>query len=270
MREEILRYYSSGVEADRLERYSAQLEKIRTQEILLRYLDKKKMKVLDVGGGAGVYAFWLKQAGHEVHLLDPSPVNLAHARSKETEMHCTLDAVVKGIAAELPYADESFDVVLVLGPLYHLTERKDRLDALKEARRVLKKNGFVFIAAISRYASLFDGFTRNLVADPEFLPILRQDLQNGQHRNNTNNFEYFTTAFFHHPDELKAEISEAGFIAEAILPVESFGWIVPGFEEKWTEESYRQLLLDTIRAVEHDETMLGISAHLIGVGSKGN
>jgi len=267
MREEILQYYSSGVETYRLERESSQLEKIRTQEIILRYIGESPVRILDVGGGAGVYSYWLKQLGHEVHLVDPSPVNLENAETKGKEIGLKLDSAHLGLADKIPQPSESFDVVLFLGPLYHLTEKEERIIALKEASRVLKKGGIIFTAAISRYASLFDGFTRDLVADSLFLPILRQDLINGQHRNDTNNFEYFTTAFFHHPTELKDEMLEAGFKLKEILPVESFGWLVPGFAKKWKDENYRQLLLDTIKTVEKDESLLGISAHLLGVGA---
>lgn len=268
MKEEIMNYYKSGVEAYRLDRDSSQLEKIRTQEIIKPYLGQTQLRILDVGGGAGAYAYWLKQMGHEVHLLDPSPINLGNAQLIGEENGSALDAIVEGYAENLPYEDNSFDIVLFLGPLYHLTERADRIKALAEAKRVLKINGFIFTAVISRYASLFDGFTRDLVADPEFLPILKQDLQNGQHRNETGNFQYFTTAFFHHPNELKDELTEAGFELTKLLPVESFGWLVPDFADKWKDENYRQLLLQTIRTVEDDETLLGISAHLIGVGWK--
>ena len=269
MKEEILKYYNdSGVESYRLDRDSSQLEKIRTQIIIERFLSKDPLKILDVGGGAGVYSFWLKQKGHEVHLLDPSPVNLEHARRKSNESGTRIDAIVEGIAEDLPYEDDSFDMILFLGPLYHLTERNERIKAIEEAKRVLTKGGYIFAAAITRYASLFDGFMRDLVADPAFVSILQQDIKDGQHRNKTNNFQYFTTAFFHHPKELKEELSDAGFKEIKILPVESFGWLVPDFEEKWKDEKFRELLLKTINTVEEDEMLLGVSAHLVGVGVK--
>ena len=269
MKEEILQYYNnSAVESYRLDRDSSQLEKIRTQLIIEEFLNKAPLKILDVGGGAGVYSFWLKEKGHEVHLLDPSSVNLEHERKKAEEKGCQLDAIVEGVAENLPYQDESFDVVLFLGPLYHLTERDERIKAIKEAKRVLKKGGVVFAAAISRYASLFDGFMRNLVADPAFVSILQEDLKNGQHRNQTDNFQYFTTAYFHHPKELKEELSVAGFDGIRILPVESFGWLLPDFAEKWKDKKFRELLLKTIKTVEEDEILLGVSSHLVGVGVK--
>ena len=65
-----------------------------------------------------------------------------------------------GDARALAAPDGSFDVVLLLGPLYHLLEREDRLCALAEARRVVPTGGLVAAAAISRFASLLDGLMR--------------------------------------------------------------------------------------------------------------
>lgn len=266
MKKEILDYYASAIESTRLE--NDPLEKIRTQEIISRYLSKQPLKILDVGGGAGVYSFWLKQLGHEVHLIDPSPVNIQNARKEEERSGLKLDSIGEGIAENLPFESGSFDLVFLLGPLYHLTERTDRIKALEEAKRVLKKKGKIFAAGISRFASMLAGFFEDLVKDSNFIPIMQQDLENGQHRNPTDKFEYFTTAFFHHPDEIRNELTGAGFANVQVLPVESFGWLIPSFKEKWKDESFTQLLLKTISAVEKDQSMLGISAHLIGAGTK--
>jgi len=266
MRKEILDYYASGVETSRLDKDP--LEKMRTQQIISRYLFKVPLKILDVGGGTGAYAYWLKQLGHEVHLIDPSFTNIEYAKQKGKELSLELDGIQSGFAEQLTYENESFDLVLLLGPLYHLTEKSDRIKALTEAERVLKPKGKIFAAAISRFASALDGFSRNLVADDAFVAIMQHDLQNGQHRNPTGNFEYFTTAFFHHPDEIKKELSEAGFVDERVLPVESFGWLLPAFNEKWKDKNFRELLLKTIATVENDQSILGISAHLIAIGTK--
>jgi SAM-dependent methyltransferase len=160
------------------------------------------------------------------------------------------------------------DRVLLMGPLYHLQEKAERIQALTEAKRIVKKGGIIFCAAISRYASVLDGFTRNLVADKNFIPIMQQDLVNGNHINPTGKFDYFTTSYFHHPYELKTEIEEAGLQFQKTLPVESFGWLVPGFADKWKDAGFKELLLQTIKQVENDETLLGISAHLLGIAIK--
>ena len=71
---------------------------------------------------------------------------------------------------------------------------------------LLRSGGRVIVAAISRFASLMDGLSRDLVADPRFVEILRQDLKDGQHRNPTDNPQYFTSTFFHRPEDLSSRM----------------------------------------------------------------
>ena len=117
--------------------------------------------------------------------------------------------------------------MLLLGPLYHLTARADRLRALAEARRVLRPGGFLFAAAISRFASLVDNITEPVeppgqlppaFADPAVLRMVRQDLAGGPHENTSGDARYFTTAYFHHPDELADEVRAAGLALVELLP----------------------------------------------------
>jgi ubiquinone/menaquinone biosynthesis C-methylase UbiE len=265
---EIISYYNTGIESDRLETDVFQLEKDRTQEIISRYLDEKPKVILDVGGGAGHYSFWLTKFGHEVHLLDPVSVNIETAKAKADKSKILLNSIQVGEARQLPWGQEHFDIVLLMGPLYHLTKKSDRLAALQESYRVLKKGGRLFAAGISRYASLFDGFFRNLVKDPDFFQIVEQDISTGQHRNITDKLAYFTTAYFHRPDEMQAELTEAGFDCEKVLAVESFGWLIPEFVKKWTESDYRPLLLEMIRRVEENKDLLGLSGHFLAIGKK--
>ena len=164
--------------------------------------------------------------------------------------------------------DASADGVLLLGPLYHLTERADRLKALREAHRVLRNGGRVFAAAISRFASLMDGFSRDFVGDPRFVEILRQDLKDGQHRNPTDNPHYFTSTFFHRPDELRGEMEEAGFSFEKVVAVEGPVWVMGKFTTHWDEPAKRALLLDLLRSVEEESALMGATAHMIGIGKK--
>jgi len=97
----------------------------------------------------------------------------------------------------------------------------------------LKPGGNVFVAAISRFASALDGLTRDLLADQAFQSIVTADLEEGIHRNETGRLEYFTTAKFHRPDELKAEVVAAGFAKVEVFGIEGPGWILPDFESRW-------------------------------------
>jgi ubiquinone/menaquinone biosynthesis C-methylase UbiE len=266
---DVLAYYESGREAGRLLAGHGKLEFVRTQELILRSAPPPPAVIYDVGGGSGVYAHWLAQLGYEVHLVDPVPLHIEQARlaSQEQSAHPIASFTV-GDAAKLNRSDGSVDVVLLLGPLYHLTEREDRLAALCEAHRVLRSGGAVLTVGISRFASTMDGLLQGFLNDPEFMRIVQRDLLDGQHRNPTGKAGYFTTAFFHHPDELKVEIAEAGFQLESIVAVEGLAWVLPDFEDWWRDETRRARLLDAIRWLEAEPSLLGACAHILAIGRK--
>lgn len=267
--DQILNFYEQYDEANRLGTGVFQLEYARTQELLQRFLPGPPAVIYDVGGGPGVYACWLAQSGYEVHLLDPVPRHIGQAGvlAAQQPEHPIAGCTV-GDARHLPFADESADVVLLLGPLYHLVERPDRIQALTEAHRVLKENGLLFAAAISRFASALDGLVNGLVADPAFRRIVAQDLRDGQHRNPTGDKRYFTESYFHRVEDFEWEMAEAGFEHDATVAIEGVGWLLQNFEEWWHDPERRELLLTVVRQLEREPALLGASAHLLGVARK--
>jgi SAM-dependent methyltransferase len=264
---EITAHYEEYDERSRLQDGDGQLEEARTRLLIERHIPAPPAVVLDIGGGPGVYAGWLAAAGYTVHLRDPMPRHIEEALNDD-QPDRPLASAATGDARHLDFADESADAVLLLGPLYHLTDLEDRLVALREARRVLRPGGVVLAAAVSRFASALDGLWRNLIADPEFRSILDADLTDGQHRNPTDNRTYWTTAYLHRPDGLRAELDEAGFARSEVLAVEGIGWIMPDFDERWAEPANRQHILDIVARTEREPAILGASQHLLGVGWK--
>jgi ubiquinone/menaquinone biosynthesis C-methylase UbiE len=266
---EILKHYEGTQEQARLGMHSGQLEFYRTTEIIARHLPKKRMVILDIGGGPGRYALWLAKLGHTVHLVDPVPLHIEQARTaSDSQGRNRLASASVGDARNLEFGDESADGVLLLGPLYHLVKRSDRLKALREAYRTLKPGGLLFAAVISRFASAFDGLLRGFVKDAKFFRIVQRDLKEGQHRNPGNNPQYFTTAFFHHPDELRNEIAETGFVATKLYGLEGPGWLVANFAEYWSDPRLRARMLTIIRSVEAEPTLIGQSAHILAAARK--
>jgi ubiquinone/menaquinone biosynthesis C-methylase UbiE len=193
--DEVLGYYALGGERGRLDEAYFPLERERTRELVLRHVAPPPGVVLDVGGAAGAYSFWLAERGYEVHLVDPAPLHVEQAEeASRSGADGRLASARLGDARKLDFADEAAEAVLLLGPLYHLTERRDRLAALAEARRVLKPGGLVFAAGISRFASLLDGLLGTVFEREEFARIVERDLADGQHRNETGLAAFFTTA----------------------------------------------------------------------------
>jgi ubiquinone/menaquinone biosynthesis C-methylase UbiE len=266
--EEIARYYQEVAEEVRLTAGPAQLEFARTKEVVLRYLSPPPATILDVGGASGAYALWLAERGYQVHLIDPVPRLVEEAQRRSDLSPNGICSCRVGDARELAFHDGVADGVLLLGPLYHLTATAERLRALREVYRVLRPGGVMFAAAISRYASALDGLSRDLFADPAFAAIVEQDLEQGLHRNETNNWDYFTTAYFHRPDDLQVEVVSAGFNCRAILGLEGPGWILSDFDERWADTRKREDLLRVARALEREESIVGLSAHLLAVGTK--
>ena len=267
--EEVTDHYSTGYEADRLKSGAGIIERERTRELLKRFLPKTPATVLDVGGGPGEYACWLARLGHKVHLIDIVPLHVQLAKqTSEKQPDTPLAGAEVGDACNLSWADKTMDVVLLFGPLYHLTDVEDRRRALAEAYRVLKPEGILLAIGISRFASALDGLRAGSLKDPEFVQIVEGDLKDGQHRNPTGKPEYFTDTFFHHPDELRREITEAGFTVTGIYGVEGPSWLAPHLEDWWNNETHRQTLLRISQSLENEPSILGISAHLMVVARK--
>jgi GrpB-like predicted nucleotidyltransferase (UPF0157 family)/ubiquinone/menaquinone biosynthesis C-methylase UbiE len=255
-------------EASRLTAGPSQLEFERTKEILARYLSAPPARVVDVGGATGTYSLWLASLGYEVHLVDTAARLVDEARRRSAAAPCPIASMRVGNACALEEARESADIVLMLGPLYHLTAAGDRAKALSEAHRVLRFGGVVAAAGISRYASTFDGLAQNLAVDPQFVAIRDQDLRDGQHRNPTNHPMYFTTAYFHTPDGLREELAAAGFDEPCVLGVEGPAWILPDFDRRWADPARRDVILDAARLLEAQPSVIGASAHLLGLAWK--
>jgi len=265
---EVQRYYAEFPEESRLSSASGRLEFERTKDILARVLPPAPCRIIDVGGAAGIYSIWLASQGYEVHLVDASPRLVDEARKRNGASAKPIASLAVGDARKLPQADKFADVVLVMGPLYHLTRADDRQLALHEARRVLKPGGILAAAAISRFASTLDGLARGLSKDPAFRAMRDRDLVDGQHRNEAGNIQYFTTSYFHRPDELVTEIESAGFGDATVYGVEGPGWRLSDIETRVNDAAQWEDLMHVARAIEREPSIIGASAHLLGVGRR--
>lgn len=267
MIDDLVAHYETGAEQHRIKTW-ARLEFIRNLELFGRYLPIPPATIADVGGGPGTYAVPLSERGYRVHLLDPIALHVKQARSAATNAAIDIASVEVGDARNLPWEDEAMDAVIFFGPLYHLVSEEDRRTALDEARRVLVRGGLIFAMAISRFVSLHDGLTRHYLVDPEFQSIAQQDIETGQHRNPNRDPRWFTTAYFHRPEELEQELAAAAFEIEAMLAVEGPAGRIDDLDW-WLERTERcDALLQAIRHVESEPSLLGASPQLLAIARK--
>src|SRR5262245_32916281 len=264
----IAELYRQTPQEDRLGQGHFLLEALRTRELIQRFAPPPPATVADIGGAAGAYALWMADFGYTVHLIDTAPRLVAEARRRSASGPRPLASCEVGDARATNLPDSTADVVLLLGPLYHLTTAEDRDRALREAARVLKPGGRLFAAAISRWASALDGLVRDLFKDPAFAAIVEQDARDGQHRNPTGRLDYFTTAYFHRPEDLRAEALAAGLDVDGVFGIEGPGWLLQDVAARLEDLRHRADLLRVARMVESEPSLLGVSAHLLLVGRK--
>ncbi|MFI1913852.1 class I SAM-dependent methyltransferase [Nocardia sp. NPDC020380] len=254
MTSDLVQHYSGVTENDRLSRSPhGRLEFLRTQELIRRVLTTPA-RVLDVGGGTGVHAEWLVGDGHVVHLVDPVPE------------HVEVAAALGGMTAEVGDArrltarDDTFDAVLMLGPLYHLTESSERATALSEAMRVLRPGGVLIAAAISRYLSVLETGTSGRL-DEALVPAVREVITTGDYDGHAG----FVRTHWHTADELHAEVAAAGLSQVEIYGIEGPTWPTLDHAGQHNFQSLVTAALHSARLLEQDPLMINTSAHLLAI-----
>ena len=264
----IAAHYELGLERDRLFRGGEpRLELTRTLELLDRFLPSAPARLVDVGGGPGAYAAVWARRGYDVHLYDLLDLHVQQARQASKAQPGSPFTAEVADARSVPEPDESADAVVLLGPLYHLTEPAQRASALLEARRIVKPGGVVAAVGISRFAALLDGLWHWWLGEPLFRAIAERDLVDGQHRNPdpVRYPQWFTTAYFHRPEELAAEVSHAGFDGVSLYGVEGPGALM---QEHWGDPDRREQILFAARALESEPSLSGLSSHMLAIGTK--
>ncbi len=247
-------YAGEFVEAERLTVRSAQgrLELERVQELIAARVPSAS-RILDVGGATGAHAAPLAAAGHEVVLIDPVAEQV-----REAARHGTFAAAV-GDARDLQFEDDSFDAAILLGPLYHLVSREDRLLALTQARRVVRTGGWIFAAAVPRFARLAALSSNGETAGLDHVQWTSL-LENGD----APDWGRFPGAHFHTSDELESELTQVGLVHVSVHAVEGpDGFALEQLRE--VDQAVHQAALRVVRAVGHLAGVRDMSNHMMGI-----
>lgn len=258
---EIESWYDNQYEEwERLDRHKMEFE--ITKRYLCEYIEEGALNIFDIGGGPGRYSLFLAEKGHSVTLLDLSQHNIDVAKEKSKELGIPLQDCIKGDALDLPEFKEQFDVVLLMGPLYHLTVKKDREKALEEALSKLKPGGTLVASFISGYAPMLDAIgycDQGMSSTPEELLCY---LDNGENIDGAG----FTTAYFTSVKEAREMMEQAGLTEQVFAGVENvFSTkerdLMNKLEdfEKWMEVVYQ---------LSRDPKLYGMSEHYLYIGKK--
>lgn len=264
--EELQGHYVRGEERDRLDTPFGQVEYARTCEILERALPPPPAVVADVGGGPGRYALWLAGQGYAVHHRDLVELHVEQVTGDAAARGVEIDSRIAD-ARELDLADASVDAVLLLGPIYHLPTREDRVSALAEARRVVRPGGPVFAVAISRWAPRLHGEVAGRLGE-EF-STMREAVDLVERTGRLIPlYEGSFSGYCHRPDELRDEVESAGLELVDLVGVEGIAFALADLEERLAEPALRDVVLDAARALERIPELLGLSPHLLATARR--
>lgn len=256
-------YYGQDKERDRLADGVGRVEHARTVEIICRTLPPAPAVVADIGGGPGRYTDWLVEGGYTVVHRDVVTGHVEQVRSRHGGR---VDTAV-GDARQLDLADSSFDVVLLLGPLYHLRHAEDRVRALREARRIVRRGGAVHAAAISRWAARLHGMLVSRIH--QVLPVLAENIDEMERSGWMRPIvESGFTGYAHTPEQLRSEVTQAGLVVESIVALEGISFALADLNARMDDPAERTLVLDTLRAVESVPELLGIGPHLLATAQR--
>ena len=275
----VLAGYNAGIEKDRLRSGIGLLEFERTKEILLERLPKPPAVIYDIGGAYGEYAWWLASLGYEVSLFDLSETNIAMSADLAAEYPgvSLKDAMVCD-ARSIPRPSGSADAILLMGPLYSITEYEERILALRESHRLLKDGGLLFSAALTPYSVFVsrlavyhadDTPKRRELDDPRVLAMIERALHDGCYINPDKKIANgIGSSHLHTAKALREELATGGFDTLAVHGVMGGAWLAPNLDALLHKEDTKALLLKTIRMLDTHEEIIGLSGHLLAVSGK--
>jgi len=239
-------------------------------EMTKRALDKyisPNSSVLDVGGGPGRYSIYLAQKGHEVTLVDFSEKLVEQAAENSKNAGVTLKDCIHGNALYLDkiLPDRQFDVVLCMGPMYHLLEESERRQAIEQCMIKLKAGGILIVSFISAYAPLLDclgHFPEAVLKDKD---NLLGYLNDGRHVAEPD--DAFTDAYFFNPMEIDKFMADFKLDKIRIFATDCYAPLVEGKLMELPGEIF-QSWIDVFEQISANTEILGCCEHILYIARK--
>lgn len=261
----IERFYNDNVEKEwsRLDRHPLEYE--ITKKLFDKFIINKS-KIVDIGGGPGKYSFYLRNIGHDVTLVDLSLESINFAKNKAMELNLNLTDYIHANVLDLKFIkDNSFDIILCMGPLYHILNKVDQKRAINECLRILKPDGIIFISFVTKFAQAISLILHNPDKIKNWRSYFENVIETGKNYGNID--KNFTDSFFFHPNEIEDLMKQ--------FPIEKLE--ITGIEGLFaqSEERLKQLekkLLDewidfSFKYSSHP-SILGACQHIMYIGRK--
>lgn len=264
MKNYVVENYENYREEDRLSTNNARrIEFITTSRIFDELFDGSK-KIFDCAAGTGIYAFHLAEQGHEVTATDITPRHVEIMDKIIAEKGYNVKTAVLDACDMSAYKDESFDIVLNMGPFYHLVDEEQRAKCLSESLRVLKKGGLLVTAYIPRYYIFqFIAMENDYFLDAD---LAKQLINTGVLRHDDEKC-FWTDTYYSSAEEMERLYNENGLTVTDHFAQDG---LTPQFREKvdnWNEEQFR-IWCDYHYSVCREKSTLGASNHVVIVGRK--
>ena len=156
---ELITYYNKFNEDKRLNTKHGQIEFLTSIKYIEKYL-KKNDKIIDIGAGTGKYSKYFYDKGYDVTAVELVKHNLRIIEGKG------INAILGNAIDLSKFDDESFDITILFGPMYHLISMEEKIKALREAKRITKTGGYIFISyCMNEYALITHGFIDNNIKE---------------------------------------------------------------------------------------------------------
>lgn len=264
MKNHVIENYENYKEENRLTTNNARKIEFITTTRIMDELIPINSKILDCAAGTGVYAFELAEKGHEVMATDITPRHIEVINNTLKDKTYKMNTAVLDATDMSMFEDESFDVVLNMGPFYHLLTDEQRERCMSESLRVLKKGGLIFTAYIPRfYVFQYVAMSDNRYLD---LRLAKQIVETGVLRHDDEKC-FWTDTYYATKQEMEQMYRENGIEIIDHFAQDGTTPLLANKVDNWDEEQFK-IWCDYHYSVCREESILGASNHVIIVGRK--
>ncbi|OPA72879.1 hypothetical protein BVG16_31680 [Paenibacillus selenitireducens] len=261
----VIQYYEAYTEEIRFTRNSSKIEFLTSVKALSPQISDASC-ILDVGAGTGAYSFYFAERGHQVTAIDITPRHIDAIRQQLASSPHELELEARlGDATNLcDIAAESYDVVLCMGPMYHLVEESQQRKCIEECLRVLKPGGILAVAYINKLSIL----PMLVNKEPDFVreSVVQKILQEGTIQSGEADC-FWTDAHFATPSSITSLLTSYAVKEVDHLGTDGVSHTISRSVDVLSEEQFQAWLLYH-EATCREPSILGLSTHGLFIGEK--